>query len=679
MMRLQKYYIVILLYLSFVQLTGCNIEKQGAPSSEKADVQVVLETYKDSLQGSPQAVISVLGKKQHEVTDSLEYYKLANVIVRAHYFANQTDSSFLINQQVIDYGESHVSNAEAQALIADAYNSRGVFLTEYSLRDTAIVCFQRAYALLNESAQKEKLPDVCINLADCYQHEGDYTLSSYYYRKALTLADSLQLGKEHNYAIFTGIAKLYHELENYDLAETYYEKAKELLEDATDYERFFFNCSYGNYYYVTKAYDKSLACFREANQIARNFTHDFYRGLAQGNMGELFVLKEQPDSARHYLNLAKQSFGESFQQPSIKFYMEGLYASLALLEGNLTEAERLLMQPYDASHINPQYLYYHHKRLHDLYLKKNDFRKAYQYHAKTVAYDDSLRHMKIRNSIAEIDSRYRQDTILIRKDMQIALTESKASQWQSIAFLSIIFLILFITLITGIIIYRRKSRELNYQKQLTTITGLRMEIVRNRLSPHFMFNALNTVMPTLENYRELEEPFRLLIQLLRNNLQASEQIAISLENEISLVKDYLRLRTLKDTAGITVDWQINQQVPMNTLIPSMSIQIPVENALKYAFTAQTKEPCIRIVVTLQHRLLNICIEDNGIGCQATAHMNDKRGTGNGLKMLHRTIEILNTKNEEKAHISIESRKQNNPLEEGTRVSLLVPLHYTFEL
>lgn len=402
-------------------------------------------------------------------------------------------------------------------------------------------------------------------------------------------------------------------------------------------------------------------------------------GIAAGNIGEVFLLKEQPDSARYYLDLATQYFGDLSTHTSLQFYMNGLYASLALLENNLPEAERLLMRPFDASQIQPQYQYFHHKRLHEFYLRKKDFRKAYQYYTQTVIYDDSLRNIKTRNNIAEIDSRYRQDTILIRKDMQIALTESRASQWQNIAIFSIIFLFLAVAFVIGIIFYRRKLREFRYQKQVATINGLRMEIVRNRLSPHFVFNALNTIMPTLENYKELQEPFRLLIQLLRNNLQASEQMAIPLKNEIILVKDYLKLRTLKESTDFSIDWQIGENVPMETLVPSMSIQIPVENAVKYAFTSQSIVPCIRIQIDLQHNSLSIVIEDNGVGLNTISNINDKRGTGSGLKMLYRTIEILNTKNNEKMQFTIQNRRDTNPSEEGTRVTLIVPLGYKFEL
>jgi len=641
--------------------------------------QAVLETYKDSTSLNPLVVIDTLSKVQSRLTDSVMFYKFSNQLVKAYFYSNRLDSSLVMNQRVIDFYERQPNLPKVKEIAYDAYNSRGIFLVDMNQRDSSIVCLLKASELMKETRQVEQLPFIYINLADSYQLDGDFTSASFYYRKALALSDSLQMGEKYNLPILSGIAKLYHELENFELAEFYYNQANELLDGQSDNEKFFFTNAYGTYNFTIKDYDKALDCFRQAKRYADNTSRHFIQGVAVANIGEIFIWKEQPDSASYYLDLALQYFGDLSNQTSLEFYINGLYASLALLENNLPEAERLLTRPFDASQIQPQYQYFHHKRLHEFYRRKQDFRKAYQYYAQTIAYDDSLRNMKTRNNIAEIDSRYRQDTILIRKDMQIALTESRATQWQNVAIFSILFLVLAIALVTGIILYRRKLRELRYQKQVATVTGLRMEIVRNRLSPHFVFNALNTVMPTLENYKELQEPFRLLIQLLRNNLQASEQTAIPLENEVMLVKDYLKLRTLKESTGVSIDWQIEEHVPMDTLVPSMSIQIPVENAVKYAFTPQTITPYIRIQVSLQSNALKIVIEDNGIGLNTVRDMNDKRGTGSGLKMLYRTIEILNTKNDEKMQFTIANRRDANPSEEGTRVSLIVPLNYTFEL
>ena len=79
----------------------------------------------------------------------------------------------------------------------------------------------------------------------------------------------------------------------------------------------------------------------------------------------------QPDSARFYLDDARRLFGKAYEQPSFRYYMDGLYASLALLENDLSQAERLLSSAHDLNQVNPLYTYYNNRRMEELYYKKS--------------------------------------------------------------------------------------------------------------------------------------------------------------------------------------------------------------------------------------------------------------------------------------------------------------------
>lgn len=567
-------------------------------------------------------------------------------------------------------------------LSADAYNSRGVFFQDMNQWDSAIVCLHNASEALSQVNDFERLPaiNVYINMADCYQHQGDYGWAGYHYRKALFLSDSLGVGDKMNYPIYSGLAKLYQELENYPLSDSYFREAEQYWDRGSDYEKYYFANSRGNYYYVTKEYDNALVWFQRANAIVANFPQPIYRGIVEGNIGEIYLLKEQPDSARYYLERSVAFFGESaLQQPGIKFYMDGLFASLALQENDLSEAARRLNQPYDTLHTDLQYQYYHNRRLEELYRKKKDFAQAYYYRNQADLCGDSLRNMKIENSIRETDFRYRQDTTLLKKDIRITQTEAKAQQWMWLAWIAGLGLIIVVLLMVCALFYIRRKKELRYKQQIATITQLRMAVVRNRIAPHYIFNVLNSVMPIFRRYEELSEPVNLLIDVLRGDLLSSEQLAVSLEKEISFVRKYLKLKMLGDSNSIRVEWCISADVSLDTLIPSMFIQIPVENAVKYAFNADCQTPIIFIGIEVKDEELHIKIKDNGIGYNFGAHVGDERSTGQGLKILYRTTELLNTHNIRKMKFSIQNQQSSLREDHGTCVSLIVPLNYNFAL
>lgn len=676
-----KTHIIILIgILLLLQMNSCSSQKQTLAETESLKIDSLLSLYRDSVPVIPVKVMRILEERQVSIQDSVNLYNLRQFITRCLFFNNQLDSAFRLNASILDFCENQPKkDTRVLQLTGNAYNNRGVFLQEINQWDSAIVCMRKAYDALTMAQETSRLPDICINLADCNQHQGHYEWAGFYYRRALFIADSLNQGDKYYNSIYSGLARLYQELENFPLSDSYFQKAEQYWDKGTSYEKYYFANSRGNYYYVTKDYDSALDWFRIANEIVSTFPQTVFKGIVAGNIGEIYLLKEQPDSARYYLDRSVSFLGQAAAQPGVKFYLDGLYASLALQTGDLREASRRLIQPYDTLHTDLQYQFYLNKRLETLFLKKKDYEKAYQYREKADVCNDSLRSVKIRNNITETEFRYGQDTTLLKKDIKIAYVEAKAGQWKWLASVAVLVLVITVLLFVCVFYYIRRKRELRYRKQLSVVTNLRMALVRNRIGPHYIFNVLNSIMPAFRRYEELAEPVRLLIEVLRGDLHSSEQLAIPLEQEIHFVKNYLQLRMMNNPEKIHIEWNIAPETPINTPIPSMSIQIPVENAVKYAFAPNCPDARICITITKEDENLNILIEDNGIGYNPGAHAGDERSTGHGLKILYRTTELLNTHNTRKMRFSIQNLQSSLEQGHGTRVSLIVPLNYNFAL
>ena len=679
-------------------LGSCSISEKGLlENKDWLFVDSLLLQYStDSVMMRPQSTLHVFSEARNQVTDSVSSYKLRSKIAQCHYVLSDYDSALIICEQVVDFANREKANphpAEIQKILskmqADALNTRGFIFLQRGQWDSALSCIKESFNLFPLTA-------IAYNIAMTNYHIGDYASAIQYFRKALFNIDSLGEGESHYYQIYSGIARTYQELDNFELAEYYYEQAKIHSANATLYDQHDFENALANFFYRKKDYQKVLEHNRKSAQIAEKLEQPLLQAVPIINIGDAYIMLEQPDSARFYLDYAKELVGSLFQESRLYFPITSLYVVLALMENNLPEAERLLLQPYDTLSVNPQYIYNHDCRMHELYLRKKDFEKAYYYRVKAETYSDSIRNLKVQNNIAEIDMRYSQDTTVLRKDIQLALTESQVIQWKYTTGISIGLFVLALILVAGFVLYRRKISELHQIKQRSTITGLRMEIIRNRLSPHFMFNALNLVMPNLSKYKELENPFRLLIQLLRDNLVASEQIAVPLKQEIERVQNFLQLQELKQEGKMRTEWDIAPETPEDQLVPSMSIQIPVENVVKYAFPPDWiqiplenaekhasppdyADACLQIGIKPQDNAISITIEDNGIGYHPDGQTDRKRGTGSGLKMLQRTIELLNANNSAKIKFKIENKNADSLPTQGTRVHIFIPYNYNFEL
>ena len=299
------------------------------------------------------------------------------------------------------------------------------------------------------------------------------------------------------------------------------------------------------------------------------------------------------------------------------------------------------------------------------------------YREMVEKYNDSIRNERHMNSIAEIDYRYRQDTTLLKRDILIAGKNVQLSeQHTTIVFIVALLLIVVLGAVLVFIYVRRKNERI-YARQLALVTRLRMDNVKNRISPHFTLNVLNAIMPAMRQYEELSHKMQLFVKVLRSNLLASDKMAMTLAEEMEVVKDFVSLREQTNPVTPHVSWHVDETVDTGILVPTMCIQIPVENALKYAFDGM--EGCGEITVSIDGRDRGalVSIRDNGCGYNPGAHSNSERGTGNGLKMLYRTVEMLNARNTVKMRFDI--RNLSDAGERGTLVTIYIPYSYQFNL
>lgn len=262
-------------------------------------------------------------------------------------------------------------------------------------------------------------------------------------------------------------------------------------------------------------------------------------------------------------------------------------------------------------------------------------------------------------------------------------SQDKVSLWQTTAILSLFISVLLIVVTALFVLNWRKQQQVKLHHQLALINKLRMNEVRNRITPHFIFNVLNAVLPSFMQHRDLEEPLHKLVKVIRHSLIDSESIALSLGDEICHVQEFLQLRSIGYPESENVEWEIGTDVSLETSIPCMCIQIPIENALKYAFPPSSlqSKPTIRVAIHYSITSLCITIEDNGSGFRPKQEVAaaTNQGTGSGLNILRRTVEMLNRNNDSPIDFRITNLSDLSPELHGTRVSIHIPSTYRFEL
>ena len=412
--------------------------------------------------------------------------------------------------------------------------------------------------------------------------------------------------------------------------------------------------------------------------------------VVNSNLGQTYMELNELDSAQKYLSLASAFFlAEPDMNSDVQFFVDGLNASLALKQDNLAKATKILSKPYVLDHMPPNYLYLHHKGLADLYERKGDYAKALEYQKLTNQYDDSLRNAMMISNVSENELRFKQDTAIVRRDMTLKATQSQAEFTRVIMLLVITLLI--VGVIALVIFYRYKSlrHEHQHHQEMNRMVALKMENVRNRFSPHFVFNVLNVFISNIPKNVNVR-PLRLLIQVLRTNLLTCDKIAASLDEELQMVVNYASLRHETNPFLPLPVYDIAKDVDLSSMIPSMIIQIPVENALKHAFVGMEEtslKPSLKVKIWIEDDMLRIDVIDNGCGGVGAANsrkkVNSAVSTGTGLRILNSTIEMLNAANKRKIYFVMHSNNNDTDAEDdanrGTIVSIGVPCEYNFDV
>lgn len=110
---------------------------------------------------------------------------------------------------------------------------------------------------------------------------------------------------------------------------------------------------------------------------------------------------------------------------------------------------------------------------------------------------------------------------------------------------------------------------------------LQFEALKNQLSPHFLFNSLNTISSLIHQDEERAEEFiRRLANTYQYVLGTHHQQLISLEKELEFVNAYYFLLCVRFQEGLDLKINIPHQLLAHK-VPPLTVQILLENAIKH--------------------------------------------------------------------------------------------------
>jgi hypothetical protein len=189
----------------------------------------------------------------------------------------------------------------------------------------------------------------------------------------------------------------------------------------------------------------------------------------------------------------------------------------------------------------------------------------------------------------------------------------------------------------------RAFAKFNTEKK---IAELQLKSIKSQTDPHFTLNLLDSIGNLFykKDHEKANYIFGKYARLLRSTILSSDNIVITLEQEIEYVKTFLDLEKFRFAGKFEYAIQCSQPRYLQTEVPKRLIHTFAENAVKHGIRHKREKGFLNISIKGKNNKINIEIHDNGIG-REEAKKRSKLSTGKGLEILNTILDLyFNLKN-----------------------------------
>ena len=184
--------------------------------------------------------------------------------------------------------------------------------------------------------------------------------------------------------------------------------------------------------------------------------------------------------------------------------------------------------------------------------------------------------------------------------------------------------------LTGVCYAVQTRRRLHKTEMLAVraealAAAARLDALRARLNPHFLFNALHT-LTALVRYRPsvAEDALQRLGDMLRYTLKESNSGVVAFSEEFEFTQQYLGFEQLRYEDRLRVTLAVDPR-SFDFDLPPFCIQTLAENAVHHAIATRPEGGSIWITCSQESGRLHVSVRDDGP--ELTANASDSSGLG----------------------------------------------------
>ena len=190
------------------------------------------------------------------------------------------------------------------------------------------------------------------------------------------------------------------------------------------------------------------------------------------------------------------------------------------------------------------------------------------------------------------------------KDVPFIMLDGYKLKW----IISLLFIGVYVVIDMGTELLKRWRVSLaeaeRYQKQEVQS---KLETLKAQINPHFLFNSLNTLSSLIYEDQDKASFFlRRVSAVYRHILEARDKNLISLQEELTIAKDYIDLIHIRFPEMVKIQLKI-EAAYLGYRIAPLSLQMLMENAIKH--NSASESSCLNIAIST-HSNATISVVNN---------------------------------------------------------------------
>lgn len=622
--------------------------------------------------------LALIAKAKARCTDSIDYYNYETLAAKVFFDTMQPDSMLSCNNRISRFlsRQTDTLSERFRELRMTERMQWGVYYVKMRGRmDSALHCYKQALELAWQLPCADNRRMMLLgNLADAYKQTGQFDKSVGYYQQALSLGDTIGMDSATLINMDIGIASAYAAMANFEQSAVWWEKLQQLRPQMQLSDLFQFLNNRGNDYYLQGRYEESLSCFMQLDSLVSCHPEMVWEKMfGRANMSDIYLKLGQPDEAVPLLEQTEAFFAAQ-HMPIPLYYLTTQRISLALLQHNTPLASRIARENDTPEWMIPEQKLLRQKVLLDLMRQQGDWKRYAEILTSTNNLQDSIISDKTRMQYSVELMRHDHERMMLDKQHQVEELHLSL-RWATALLVAALIVIVLITVIGAQKLHVRRMKE---QAMLGRIASLRMETVRNRITPHFMGNALSTEMLAQMDGRQAD--LDSLVELLHRGIEMTGSEQTTLSEELKFIEFYCNVESRSIGPDFSLRTQLAADVDANRVVlPSMFLQILVENALKHGLKPKPQQEgrqrAVLIRATRKNTGTLVEVIDNGVGMPEERRQSDRTG----LKVVKQTILLLNEQNRRQMEFGLHNHHHPDG-DTGCCAWLLLPddYHYTLQ-